>query len=99
MADVFLYPVRLADKLDANLLEAARQRLLINAQKYPVSLETLLRNVTGLRSRHWFSPIAVPMCAIWGPTRPWLHSDAELAVSPRIAVAGHRLIPLWGPDD
>lgn len=38
MADVFLYLVRLADKLDANLLQAARRKLVINAQKYPVSL-------------------------------------------------------------
>lgn len=38
MADVFLYLVRLADKLDASLLEAARRKLVINAQKYPVSL-------------------------------------------------------------
>jgi NTP pyrophosphatase (non-canonical NTP hydrolase) len=38
MADVFLYLVRLADKLDADLIEAARRKLVINAQKYPVSL-------------------------------------------------------------
>lgn len=38
MADVFLYLVRLADKLDANLIEAARRKLLVNAEKYPVSL-------------------------------------------------------------
>ena len=38
MADVFLYLVRLADKLDANLIEAAKRKLGINAQKYPVSL-------------------------------------------------------------
>jgi NTP pyrophosphatase (non-canonical NTP hydrolase) len=38
MADVLLYLVRLADKLDVNLMEAARNKLVINAQKYPVSL-------------------------------------------------------------
>ena len=38
MADVFLYLVRLADKLDANLIEAGKRKLGINAQKYPVSL-------------------------------------------------------------
>jgi len=38
MADVFLYLVRLADKLDANLIEAARRKLAINAENYPVSL-------------------------------------------------------------
>jgi dCTP diphosphatase len=38
MADVFLYLVRLADRLDANLIDAARQKLAINAQRYPVSL-------------------------------------------------------------
>jgi dCTP diphosphatase len=38
MADVFLYLVRLADKLDADLIEAAKRKLVINAQKYPVSL-------------------------------------------------------------
>jgi dCTP diphosphatase len=38
MADVFLYLVRLADKLDADLIEAAKRKLVINAQKYPASL-------------------------------------------------------------
>jgi dCTP diphosphatase len=38
MADVFLYLVRLADKLGANIIEAAKRKLVINAQKYPVSL-------------------------------------------------------------
>jgi dCTP diphosphatase len=28
--------VRLADKLDVNLLEAAREKVALNAQKYPV---------------------------------------------------------------
>ena len=36
MADVLNYLVRLADKLDVNLLEAAREKIEINAQKYPV---------------------------------------------------------------
>ncbi len=36
MADVLNYLVRLADKLDVNLLEAARDKIAINAQKYPV---------------------------------------------------------------
>jgi dCTP diphosphatase len=35
MADVLLYLVRLADKLDIDLLEAAADKLVINAQKYP----------------------------------------------------------------
>jgi dCTP diphosphatase len=38
MADVFLYLVRLSDKLDTDLIEVARRKLLINAEKYPVSL-------------------------------------------------------------
>jgi dCTP diphosphatase len=38
MADVFLYLVRLADKLNANLIEAARRKLAINAKNYPVSV-------------------------------------------------------------
>jgi dCTP diphosphatase len=38
MADVLLYLVRLADKLDADLIKAARRKLVINAEKYPVSL-------------------------------------------------------------
>lgn len=37
LADVLLYLIRLADKLDVNLLDAASQKLQINAQKYPVS--------------------------------------------------------------
>jgi NTP pyrophosphatase (non-canonical NTP hydrolase) len=36
MADVLNYLVRLADKLDVNLLEAARDKIKLNAQKYPV---------------------------------------------------------------
>jgi len=36
MADVLNYLIRLADKLDVNLLEAAREKIALNAQKYPV---------------------------------------------------------------
>ena len=35
MADVLNYLVRLADKLDVNLLEAAREKMAKNALKYP----------------------------------------------------------------
>jgi len=35
LADVLLYLVRLADRLDIDLLDAARRKLVINAQKYP----------------------------------------------------------------
>jgi dCTP diphosphatase len=37
MADVLLYLVRLSDKLDIDLLSAARDKLAANAQKYPVA--------------------------------------------------------------
>ena len=36
MADVLLYLVRLADKLDVDLLAAALAKLELNAEKYPV---------------------------------------------------------------
>jgi NTP pyrophosphatase (non-canonical NTP hydrolase) len=36
IADVLLYLIRLADKLDIDLLDAARRKLAKNAQKYPV---------------------------------------------------------------
>jgi dCTP diphosphatase len=36
MADVLNYLVRLADKLDVDLLDAARDKVALNAQKYPV---------------------------------------------------------------
>ena len=36
LADVLLYLVRLADKLDVDLLAAARAKLELNALKYPV---------------------------------------------------------------
>lgn len=36
MADVLLYLVRLADRLGVDLLTAARDKLVLNAQKYPV---------------------------------------------------------------
>ena len=35
MADVLLYLVRLADKLDVNLMDAAREKMQKNADKYP----------------------------------------------------------------
>jgi NTP pyrophosphatase (non-canonical NTP hydrolase) len=36
LADVLLYVVRLADKLDVDLIAAARAKLELNALKYPV---------------------------------------------------------------
>jgi len=36
MADVFIYLIRLADKLDIDLIEAATKKLEKNAEKYPV---------------------------------------------------------------
>lgn len=36
MADVLLYLVRLADKLDVDLAQAARTKMARNAQKYPI---------------------------------------------------------------
>ena len=36
VADVLLYLIRLADKLDINLLEAAVDKILLNGKKYPV---------------------------------------------------------------
>jgi NTP pyrophosphatase (non-canonical NTP hydrolase) len=36
MADVLLYLIRLADKLDVDLLGAADQKMKANAKKYPV---------------------------------------------------------------
>ena len=38
LADVFIYLVRLADRLDVDLLQAARQKMQVNAQKYPVEI-------------------------------------------------------------
>jgi dCTP diphosphatase len=37
MADVFLYLVRLADRLDVNLIEEARNKIEANARKYPIN--------------------------------------------------------------
>lgn len=37
MADVFIYLVRLADRLDVDLYEASQDKLIINARKYPVT--------------------------------------------------------------
>ncbi len=36
MADVFIYLVRLADKLDVDLISAAEQKITKNGHKYPV---------------------------------------------------------------
>jgi len=37
LADVLLYLVRLADKLDVDLVDAAQKKIAKNAQKYPAS--------------------------------------------------------------
>ena len=37
IADVLLYVVRLADKLDIDLLRAAKRKMTLNAERYPVS--------------------------------------------------------------
>ena len=36
MADIFLYLLRLADKLDVDLIDAANHKIKLNAEKYPV---------------------------------------------------------------
>ena len=36
IADVLLYLVRLADKLNVDLLDAAANKIAVNARKYPV---------------------------------------------------------------
>ncbi|MDE2293947.1 MAG: nucleotide pyrophosphohydrolase [Gammaproteobacteria bacterium] len=38
IADVFLYLIRLADKLEVDLIGVARRKLELNALKYPVAL-------------------------------------------------------------
>jgi hypothetical protein len=35
MADVLIYLVRLADKLDVDLLHAAKMKIALNARRYP----------------------------------------------------------------
>lgn len=36
MADVFMYLIKIADKLNIDLIEASKDKLLLNEQKYPV---------------------------------------------------------------
>ena len=36
MADIFLYLLRLADMLDVDLIDAANDKIKLNAEKYPV---------------------------------------------------------------
>jgi len=36
MADIFIYLIRLADKLDVDLIESAKRKMVLNAEKYPV---------------------------------------------------------------
>ena len=38
LADVFIYLVRLADRLDVDLLQAAGQKMQINARNYPAEI-------------------------------------------------------------
>ena len=35
LADVFIYLVRLADRLDVDLLDTAQRKMVLNAQRYP----------------------------------------------------------------
>ena len=37
LADIFIYLIRIADKLNIDLYEAAEQKIEINAEKYPVA--------------------------------------------------------------
>lgn len=37
LADTFIYLIRLADKLDVDLLKVAMEKMLINEKKYPVA--------------------------------------------------------------
>ncbi|MCL4161127.1 UNVERIFIED_CONTAM: hypothetical protein GTU68_007065 [Idotea baltica] len=36
MADILIYLIRLADKLDVDLVETAKRKIILNAEKYPV---------------------------------------------------------------
>lgn len=36
MADIFIYLMRLADKLDIDLMDAANDKIKLNAKKYPI---------------------------------------------------------------
>ena len=36
MADIMIYLIRLADKLDINLLESVNRKIKLNAEKYPI---------------------------------------------------------------
>ena len=38
IADIFIYLLRLADKLDIDIEDAVREKIKINAKKYPVDL-------------------------------------------------------------
>jgi dCTP diphosphatase len=37
LADIFLYLIQISAKLDINLIEAAEEKIQINAEKYPIS--------------------------------------------------------------
>jgi len=39
MADVFLYLLQLADELGIDLVDAARRKMIVNAQKYPAPVD------------------------------------------------------------
>ncbi len=36
MADIFIYLIRLSDKLDIDLINAANDKIILNEQKYPI---------------------------------------------------------------
>ena len=36
MADIMIYLIRLADKLDVDLLDTVKRKMILNAEKYPI---------------------------------------------------------------
>lgn len=38
LADIFIYLIRIADKLDVDLIAAAQQKIEINEQRYPIEV-------------------------------------------------------------
>jgi NTP pyrophosphatase (non-canonical NTP hydrolase) len=39
-ADIFIYLLRLTEKLDIDLIGSAQRKLLLNAEKYPIEVDT-----------------------------------------------------------
>ena len=63
LADTLIYLIRIADKLDIDLLKAAQRKIEVNEQKYPV--DKAKGNAKKYTEYKWMSPYQVTLYKAW----------------------------------